>query len=1058
MSKTKNHGPPSRINEGAKNPTVTASLSCSRSADRSKGSMVSAQSKSAVNNFRFSSWNVGTMTGRSLEVVDELWKRKVDICGVQETRWKGANTRFIGMKGRRYKFWWQGGDTGTGGVGIMMKEDLSKNVIEVKRKSDRLIVVTLVMGKLVVKVICAYAPQQGRPDEEKEIFYDSLEEELRLVGSDEFLIVCGDWNGHIGENPDGYEGVHGGYGFGIRNEEGCRLLEMCDANNLIVANTCFKKEIRKRITYKSGLNESMIDLFLIKDTNRKYVTNVKVIRQETQHGLVLLDLSHSRILKRKKDKFIPKTKLWKLRSGEERECFERVLAEKWDSEEDGEVWTRYKDCALKTAEEICGKTKGKCRHGETWWWKDEVRLKTDEKKLAFKAKLALDCEWTRGEYEIAKRDAKVAVAKARQEANNEIIRECQERKKSGLLYKIARQSKRDKRDVGELTCIRDDEGKLCLNEDDIAEVWKKHMEGVMNVENDWDGLIDASVVEGPIRRFEREEIKEALNDLRCGKAGGVSGIVAEHLQASPIAIDVLTQIGNNMLNGDSMPVEWRSSVLVPLYKGKGDVRECGSYRGVKLLEHGMKVIERVIERRLRSTIEINEMQCGFMPGKGTVDALFIVRMLQEKYAKKKKKLYMCFVDLEKAFDRVPRKVIEWSLRKKGVEERLVKVIMNMYLEAKTKVRVGSTLSSAFDVGVGVHQGSILSPFLFAIVMDVVCGSAMEGLLYEILYADDLVLMADSMIELQAKYSKWKEALERKGLKVNVAKTKCMISGDSDKGETSRIDPCGVCGKRVGCNSILCKGCNLWVHRKCSGIKGQLYKVAGTFRCKTCVQDQIINDVVVENMSNDIEKVNNFVYLGDCLSSEGGCRKAIVMRVRAGWKKFRDLSGLLCGKKFSLKMKGTVYSTCVRTVMTYGGETWTAKKEDEAILLRAERRMIRMMCGVKLLDKRRSEDLRSMMGIKFDIVDIIRKSRLRWFGHVMRREKGVGIRKVLEIDIEGKVDRGRPKLMWNDIVKKDMKQYKIDGNDCLDRKKWKLKVSRIGTKSLTTVNGDKGRFK
>ena len=85
----------------------------------------------------------------------------------------------------------------------------------------------------------------------------------------------------------------------------------------------------------------------------------------------------------------------------------------------------------------------------------------------------------------------------------------------------------------------------------------------------------------------------------------------------------------------------------------------------------------------------------------------------------------------------------------------------------------------------------------------------------------------------------------------------------------------------------------------------------------------------------------------------------------------------------------------------------------------------MMCGVKLLDKRRSEDLRSMMGIKFDIVDIIRKSRLRWFGHVMRREKGVGIRKVLEIDIEGKVDRGRPKLMWNDIVKKDMKQYKKD---------------------------------
>ena len=111
---------------------------------------------------------------------------------------------------------------------------------------------------------------------------------------------------------------------------------------------------------------------------------------------------------------------------------------------------------------------------------------------------------------------------------------------------------------------------------------------------------------------------------------------------------------------------------------------------------------------------------------------------------------MCFVDLEKAFDRVPRKVIEWALRKKGVKKWLVWMVMEMYREAKTYVRIGSTLSNGFDVNAGIHQGSILLPFLFITVMDVVCGTAMEGLLFEILYADDLVLMAESMNELQAK--------------------------------------------------------------------------------------------------------------------------------------------------------------------------------------------------------------------------------------------------------------------------------------------------------------------
>ena len=170
------------------------------------------------------------------------------------------------------------------------------------------------------------------------------------------------------------------------------------------------------------------------------------------------------------------------------------------------------------------------------------------------------------------------------------------------------------------------------------------------------------------------------------------------------------------------------------------------------------------------------MQFGFMPRRGTTDALSVVRRMQEEYRNRKKTLYMCFVDIEKAFDRVPRKVMEWAMRKKGLPEVIVRAMMSLYHEAKTKVRVGSESSEEFLVQVGVHQGCVLSPLLFAIAVDVISENAREGLMNKILYEDDLVLISESIETLKEKFLKWKEAFESKGLKVNLKKNKVMVSG------------------------------------------------------------------------------------------------------------------------------------------------------------------------------------------------------------------------------------------------------------------------------------------
>ena len=101
-----------------------------------------------------------------------------------------------------------------------------------------------------------------------------------------------------------------------------------------------------------------------------------------------------------------------------------------------------------------------------------------------------------------------------------------------------------------------------------------------------------------------------------------------------------------------MPEKWKTSAVVPILKGKRNVMDCAVYRGVQPLEHAMEIVERVLENRIRRLIKIDDMQIGFMTRKGTTSALFILRSMQEKFRGREKKLYMCFVDLEKAFDRL----------------------------------------------------------------------------------------------------------------------------------------------------------------------------------------------------------------------------------------------------------------------------------------------------------------------------------------------------------------------------------------------------------------------
>src|SRR6266568_2183306 len=138
-------------------------------------------------------------------------------------------------------------------------------------------------------------------------------------------------------------------------------------------------------------------------------------------------------------------------------------------------------------------------------------------------------------------------------------------------------------------------------------------------------------------------------------------------------------------------------------------------------------------------------------------------------------------------------------------------------------------------------------------------------------------------------------------------------------------------------------------------------------------------------SDGLECVTKFCYLGDMIGTAGGAEDASRTGIRCAWGKFNELKSFLALRGTSLKLKGKIYRACVQSVLFYGSVTWPMKVEDARRLLRTERAMVRRMCGVTLSCRKKSEDMISRLGIEC-VTEVVRRSRLRWFGHLERMER------------------------------------------------------------------------
>ncbi|KAK3573364.1 hypothetical protein QTP86_024124, partial [Hemibagrus guttatus] len=456
----------------------------------------------------------------------------------------------------------------------------------------------------------------------------------------------------------------------------------------------------------------------------------------------------------------------------------------------------------------------------------------------------------------------------------------------------------------------------------------------MNEENEREKRVEGvNSVKQKVDKIRKDEVRKALKRMKSGKAVGPDDIPVEVWKClGEAAVEFLTNLFNRVLESEKMPEEWRRSVLVPIFKNKGDVQSCSNYRGIKLMSHTMKLWERVVEARLRKVVEICEQQYGFMPRKSTTDAIFALRILMEKYRDGQRELHCVFVDLEKAYDRVPREELWYCMRKSGVAEKYVRVVQDMYERSRTVVRCAVGQTEEFNVEVGLHQGSALSPFLFAIVMDQLSEEVRQESPWTMMFADDIVICSESREQVEENLERWRFALERRGMKVSRSKTEYMCVNGREGSGTVRLQ------------------------------------------------------------GEELKKVQEFKYLGSTVQSNGEYEKEVKKRVQAGWNGWRKVWGVLCDRKISARIKGKVYRTVVRPAMLYGLETVSLRKRQESELEVAELKMLRFSLGVTRLDRIRNKFIRGTAHVG-RLGDKVREARLRWFGHVQRRESKKG-RKIM----------------------------------------------------------------
>ena len=310
-----------------------------------------------------------------------------------------------------------------------------------------------------------------------------------------------------------------------------------------------------------------------------------------------------------------------------------------------------------------------------------------------------------------------------------------------------------------------------------------------------------------------------------------------------------------------------------------------------------------------------------------------------------------------------------------MEDKLIRGVASLYGESSAAVRVNSGLSDWFSLTKGVKQGCVMSPWLFNIFIDhcirplkeLNIGIEMNGLIAcMLMFADDMVLLAESECDLQKQVSCVYENCKMNGLSMNVSKTKILVFE----------------------------------------------------------RENVRTECVIKIGDECLEQVNEYVYLGSLFSREGKCDLEIERRKMAGNRMNGVLRPITSSQNVSMKAKTLLHKAILLPTIMYGSETWTWSKKDESGMNAVEMRALRRMCGVRLIDRVKNERVRELCECKQSVVNRMKVNKLRWFGHVERMDEERLTKNVYDAERQGARKRGRPRMRWIDHLETILRDGKV----------------------------------